>query len=316
MKKFLAIVFFGCVNGSLLAAEPIEIPLWSGMAPGFENSVLEEKYVARAITDGTDAQLDRSLTGVTRPTLSVYLPDAEKSSGTAIIVYPGGGFSHLAIDKEGHDVARWLQSQGIAGFVVKYRTPDSSIDQYLSQCTIPDALQAVRVVRSRAQEWNINPNRIGTTGFSAGGYLAAASGTVFDAGDPDSQDKVAQQSSRPDFIAPIYPLISFDLYGSPAQWQRMLGPTADAAMAKQYSLENRVNNQTPPVFLVHAHDDGLASEHSVRFYLAARQAKVSAELHVFAKGGHGFGIRQRGEPVSAWPQQFLIWMQANGFLEK
>ncbi len=295
-----------------------EISIWPGVAPGSGRSKMKEEYSHRPITDGTAVDRDRSVRSVTRPTLKVYLPTADKATGAAVVVCPGGGFSHLAIDQEGHDVARWLQSRGIAGAVVKYRLPDPDVGLYVPNGSIPDMQRAIRIVRLNAGKWNIDPKRIGVTGFSAGGYMAAAAGTLFDEGNPGADDPVRRMSCRPDFIAPVYPLISLELqaerYAGLAE--RMLGPDPGAEMIREYSLDTRVTPQSPPAFLVHAHDDGLSAEHSIRFYLALRKAKVSAELHVYSKGGHGFGMRRRGLPVSTWRERWLDWMKTEGFLSQ
>lgn len=302
--------------GQAAAAEELEIPIWPGVAPGSAGSTLKEEYRDRTITDGTDTARDLSLRGVTRPTLRVYLPARREATGIAVVVCPGGGFSHLAIDKEGHDVARWLRSHGIAGAVVKYRLPDPDVQLNVPNGSIPDMQRAIRMVRHNAGKWNIDPERIGVMGFSAGGYLAAAAGTLFDEGDPKADDPISRVSCRPDFIAPIYPLVSLELQDNrpTGLLGRMLGDGLNDDLLGEYSLEMRVTSQTPPTFLVHAHDDGLSVEHSIRFYLALRKADVPAELHVYSKGGHGFGIRQRGQPVSAWRERWLEWMRAEGFL--
>jgi len=302
--------------GRAATAEELEIPIWPGVAPGSAGSTFKEEYRDRTVTDGTDTIRDRSVHGVTIPMLRVYLPTQRKATGIAVVICPGGGFSHLAIDKEGHDVARWLQSHGVAGAVVKYRLPDPDVRLYVPNGSIPDMQRAIRMVRHNAGEWNIDPKRIGVMGFSAGGYLAAAAGTLFDEGDPNADDPIRRVSCRPDFIAPIYPLISLALQGNrPAGLlERMLGEDLNDRLLSEYSLETRVTSQTPPTFLVHAHDDGLSVEHSIRFYLALRKADVPAELHVYSKGGHGFGMRQRGQPVSAWRERWLEWMKVEGFL--
>lgn len=308
---------YGLLPASRAAtAEELEIPIWPGVAPGSAGSTLKEEYRDRTITDGTDMIRDRSVSGVTRPMLRVYLPAQRKATGIAVVICPGGGFSNLAIDKEGHDVARWLQSHGVAGAVVKYRLPDPDVRLYVPNGSIPDLQRAIRMVRHNAGEWNIDPKRIGVMGFSAGGYLAAAAGTLFDKGDPNADDPIRRVSCRPDFIAPIYPLISLALQGNrPAGLlERMLGEDLNDRLLSEYSLETRVTSQTPPTFLVHAHDDGLSVEHSIRFYLALRKADVPAELHVYSKGGHGFGMRQRGQPVSDWRERWLEWMRIEGFL--
>lgn len=297
-------------------ADEFEIPIWPGVAPGSVGSKLREEYRSRTITDGTDVSRDRSVRGVSKPTLTVYLPTTIKATGIMVVVCPGGGFSHLAIDKEGHDVARWLQSQGIAGAVIKYRLPDPDVGLYVQNGSIPDMQRAIRVVRHNAGKWNINPERIGVMGFSAGGYMAAAAGTLFDEGDVKAEDPISRVSCRPDFIVPIYPLVSLIMQGNqPAGLlERMLGDNLNDELITEYSLDTRVTSRTPPTFLVHAHDDGLSVEHSIRFYLALRKANVPAELHVYSKGGHGFGIRQRGQPVSAWPERWLDWMRIEGFI--
>ena len=295
-----------------------EIPIWPGIAPGSAESTLKEEYRDRPITDGTRVARDRSVRGVTRPTLTVYLPTRHKATGAAVVICPGGGFSHLAIDKEGHDVARWLQSHGIAGAVVKYRLPDLKVGIYVPNGSIPDMQRAIRIVRLNAGKWNIDPRRIGVMGFSAGGYMAAAAGTLFDEGDPNADDPIRRASCRPDFIVPVYPLISLELQGkrSAGLMERMLGRNVNDRLIGEYSLDTRVTSQTPPAFLVHAHDDGLSVEHSILFYLVLRKAKVPAELHIYSKGGHGFGMRQRGQPVSAWRERWLEWMKAEGFLRQ
>jgi acetyl esterase/lipase len=299
-----------------MTTDEFEIPIWPGIAPGSAGSTLVEEYHDRPITNGTDVSRDRSVSGVTKPMLTVYLPTRQQATGAAVVICPGGGFSHLAIDKEGHDVARWLQSHGIAGVVVKYRLPDADVGLYVPDGSIPDMQRAIRIVRHNAGKWNINPERIGVMGFSAGGYLAAAAGTLFDKGNPKTDDTIGRVSCRPDFIVPIYPLISLVLQGNrPAGlFRRMLGDNLNDILISKYSLETRVTSQTPPTFLVHAHDDGLSVEHSICFYLALRKAEVPVELHIYSKGGHGFGMRQRGWPISTWRERWLEWMRAEGFL--
>jgi len=254
------------------AAEPFEQAIWPGIAPGSENSALVEKNDDREITDGSGVARDRSISGITKPTITVYLPKEAKRPTAAVLLIPGGGFRRVVIDKEGHDIARWLVKQGIAGIVLKYRNPDADAGLSVSNGAAKDVARAVRMVRHNAKEWNIAPDRIGTMGFSAGGYLAAWSGVGFDAGDAAASDPIEVQSSRPDFIATIY------------------GAVASAIQAKEGSSV-LVRADTPPAFLVHAHDD-------------------KGELHIYAQGGHGFGARARGLPVSSWMERWLEWMIA------
>ncbi|UCF16846.1 MAG: DUF1961 family protein, partial [Phycisphaerales bacterium] len=235
-------------TGRVSATNEFEIPIWPGVAPGSAGSALKEEYRNRTITDGTDTARDLSLRGVTRPTLTVYLPTPRNATGAAVVICPGGGFDHLAIDKEGHDVARWLQSHGIAGAVVKYRLPDPNVGLYVPNGSIPDMQRAIRIARLNAGKWNIDPKRIGVMGFSAGGYMAAAAGTLFKEGDPDADDPIRRISCRPDFITPVYPLISLELQGSRSVslLERMLGQALNDKLITEYSFDTRVTSQTPP----------------------------------------------------------------------
>jgi endo-1,4-beta-xylanase len=226
--------------------------------------------------------VDRSVAKVHQPTLTAYLPLAEKNTGVGMIIAPGGGYRHLAIDKEGHDIAKWLNTLGVAAFVLKYRLPRTEGHNYSIETALADAKRAVRLVRSRAAEWSLDAKRIGMMGFSAGGDLAARAGMSFDKGLAGASDPVERQTSRPDFLVLGYPLIPDEL---------------------------AVSAETPAAFLVHADDDRLTAEHSVRFYLALKKAGVSAELHVYSQGGHGFGILNRDLPVSAWPLRFEQWLK-------
>ena len=276
------------------AAEPFEQAIWPGIAPGSENSALVEKNDDREIKDGTAVTRDRSISGITKPTITVYLPKEAKRPTAAVLLIPGGGMRRVVIDKEGHDIARWLVKQGIAGIVLKYRNPDPDAGLSVSNGAAKDVARAVRMVRHNAIEWNIAVDRIGTMGFSAGGYLVAWSAVRFDAGDAAASDPIEVQSSRPDFITMIY------------------GAATSAIQAEDGDGSSvSVRADTPPAFLVHAHDDkGVPSERSIAFYLALRDAKVSAELHIYAQGGHGFGTRARGLPVSSWIERWLEWMIA------
>ena len=302
---------------ALDASEAFELALWPGAPPGSERSTLKEAYKDRPISDGTATPRDRSIEGVTKPTVTVYLPDEARRSGAAVLICPGGGFNRLAIDKEGHDVARWLSGQGIAAMVLKYRLPDPGAGLFVRNGAVKDMHRAIRLVRRRAREWNIAPDRVGVMGFSAGGYLAALSGTLFDKGNPKAEDPIERESCRPDFITPVYPLISLLQHapGSPQRIASMLGPGATEAMLEEYSPDRRVKAGAPHAFLVHACDDNLPAEHSIHFYLGLRQAGVPAELHVYAVGGHGFGIRARGLPVSSWKDRWLQWLRTEGFVK-
>jgi acetyl esterase/lipase len=259
-----------------LQADPVVVNLWPGVAPGSENASGDEIWKERG-----QGIVDRSVANVHVPTVTVYRPLKEVNTGAAIVIYPGGAYTHLAIDKEGHDVGKWLAAHGVTGLVTKYRLPKTENAGYSEDTAHADAVRAMRLARSRAEEWGIDPRRIGAMGFSAGGHLTMLTGTRYDGGDASSPDPVEHFGSRPDFLVPVYPLTPKDV---------------------------QITKDTPPSFLVHADDDRLSSENSVTFYLGLKKAGVPAELHIFSEGGHGFGIRNRGIPASSWPQRLLDWL--------
>jgi len=275
MKRAMLACFL--LGATAFAAEPTVIPLWPGVAPGSEGWSQTEEPLP------SERGSTPNLRNVTHPTLTVYLPEPGKARGTAMVVCPGGGFTDLVMAKEGTTVAHWLNSLGIAAFVLKYRVARTGDEeakdpvkmQARRQAVIPlaiaDAQQAIRVVRGHASDWGIARDRIGIMGFSAGGYLANAVALQHDA------------ESRPDFAAPIYG-------GAP--------PNVN------------VPKDAPPIFLVLANDDEKVEpvNNSVRIYSAWRQAGISAELHVYARGGHGFALRRNGLPVNSWTDRFRDWL--------
>jgi acetyl esterase/lipase len=279
--KLLALIL---LTASAFAAEPKTIRLWPGLPPGSENWNYEEKDTVGP-QDTT-----RRISNITRPTLTVYVPDATLGNGTAVVVCPGGGFRYLSIENEGSTVAQWLNSIGVTAFVLKYRVmrtgdPEASDAAKMAErrktvipLAIADGQQAIRLVRSRAQEWHLAPDRIGILGFSAGGYVAAGVALQHDA------------ESRPNFVAPIYP-------GTPDD----VTAPADA----------------PPMFLVHADDDKTVApvDHSIRLYQAWKKVGVPAELHIYSRGGHGFGMHKRGLPVDTWTDRFRDWLGVQGLLK-
>lgn len=250
-----------------------------------------------------------------KPTLTVSLPPAEKASGAAVVVCPGGGYGGLAIGYEGFDVARWLNEQGIAAFVLKYRHRGTG---YGHPAPLDDAQRAIRTVRARAAEFNVEPARIGILGFSAGGHLASSAGTHFDTGQRDASDPIERASSRPDFLILCYPVISFTSpYTHQGSKKNLLGENPDPKLVEKFSNELQVTPQTPPTFLWHTNaDTGVAPENSVLFYLALREAKVPAELHIFEKGRHGLGLAREVPAVRSWPDRCVDWMRGRGLLEK
>ncbi|MBI3427481.1 MAG: alpha/beta hydrolase [Acidobacteria bacterium] len=299
----------GCVATCLLClanfafAQQSVITLYPGVAPGSENAKQKE-------VEFTNADKQRRIRNVTQPTLTAFLPERGKANGTAIIIAPGGGFMHLAIEKEGNAVARWLQARGVAAFVLKYRLLDSGTEEeYRAQAAamaratapqpkapapvaappapnparqkavefaIADGRQAIKLVRQRAAEWGIAPDRIGLMGFSAGGILAMGVVMQHDA------------ESRPNFAAPIYG-----------------GSTSGLPVAAD----------APPLFIAVADDDQTFSGSSAKLYLEWKAAKRPAELHIYSKGGHGFGLTNRGWPVDSWIDRFGDWLKTQGLLK-
>jgi len=282
--------------------------LWPGEAPGSEDVKDNERIVDRNKGKG---HLDRAASNVHKPTLSLYLPNDRTASGAAVIICPGGGYGHCTIDKEGADVARWLSRNGVAGIVLKYRLPRPEGHIYGHKVPLADLQRAIRTARANAKEWRLKTNQIGVMGFSAGGHLASTAGTHYDAGDPKSKDPVEKQSSRPDFMALIYPVISMsDAVGHGGSRKNLLGDKPDPKLVKLYSNELQVNEKTPPAFLVTTSDDPVKAANSINFFMAMRKAKAPAELHVYADGGHGYGIRKTRSSVSGWPESCLNWMKS------
>jgi len=248
-----------------------------------------------------------------KPKLTIYKAPADKSNGAAVVVFPGGGYRTLASDHEGKQVAEWLNGIGVSAFVVQYRVGP----RYRHPVPLQDAQRAIRLVRALAGEWGIDPRRLGILGFSAGGHLCATAGTHFDAGKADAADPVERQGSRPDFLVLGYPVMTFSEapYIHKGSLEHLLGPNPDPALVRNLSNETQVTKDTPPTFLVHTNEDtGVPPENSVVFYEALRRAGVPAELHVFAKGGHGLGLGAPGSAFNAWPDLCAAWMGAMGFL--
>jgi len=274
---------------ALLAAEPQTIVLWPGGAPGAVG----------------DEEADR-------PTLTVYLPPAERAVPTGVVVCPGGGYAKLAMDHEGRQVAEWLNSLGVAAFVLKYRLGP----RYRHPAPLEDAKRALRLVRARAGEFRIAPDRIGVWGFSAGGHLASTLATHFDAGNPAAADPVERVSCRPDFAILAYPVISFATeYAHKGSRRNLLGDNPDPALVENLSNEKQVTAQTPPTFLFHTNEDqGVPAENSVLFYLALRRAGVPAELHIYERGRHGVGLAPNDSVLSSWPQRLADWLRVRGLL--
>ena len=277
------------------AEKPLVIDVWPGKAPGDKTEIGEEK-----VTESKPGEFPvKRLTNVSHPTLTVFKPAKEVDTGAAVVIAPGGGYAILAWDLEGEEVAQWLTSIGVTGIVLKYRVPrraDSPKDGLQPQ-PLMDAQRAVSLVRSKATELGVDPKRIGMLGFSAGGHLTACTCTNDDKRSYEPADDADKESCRPDFAVLIYPAYLAAKEGDG------LAP------------EVRVTKETPPTFIAVAADDKVSADGSVRIYEGLRKAGVPAELHVYASGGHGFGLRPSEKPCSTWPQRCADWMKARGLLK-
>lgn len=256
-----------------------------------------------------------SYSKVSHPTLAVYLPPAGTANGTAVVVCPGGGYVHLAMSHEGIDVAHWLNSLGIAAFVLKYRLPsdETMIDKTIGP--LQDAQRAMQLVRERAADWGVDVHRVGILGFSAGGHLASTAGTHFDEAVIDNKGDI---SLRPDFMLLLYPVISMsDSIGHRGSRDYLLGKDPDPAKVLAYSNELRVTAETPPTFLVAAEDDKTVMVvNSLYFYEALVRNHVPSELTIYPRGGHGFGLHNPTTGADQWPDRAAEWMKVNGWLSK
>jgi acetyl esterase/lipase len=250
-----------------------------------------------------------------KPSLSVYLAPREMANGAAVVVCPGGGYGFLAVDHEGHQVAQWLNGIGVSAFVLQYRIAP----RYHHPAPMQDVQRAIRMVRARAVEWRIDPGRIGVWGFSAGGHLASTALTHFDEGKPDAADPIERASCRPDFGVLVYPVIVFGKpYTHEGSMKNLLADgVKDPRLVAEMSTEKQVTAKTPPCFLIHTGGDtGVPPENSIDFYLALRKAGVPAELHVYEKGEHGFGLGGSDPVLSTWPDRLAAWMRGRGLLAK
>lgn len=286
LQLLLVTLCLFCNTGGEASAAPLRVSLWPGEAP---------------LGDGKSEKADVPIT--------VHLPPAELANGAALVICPGGGYGGRVVDGEGHGIARWLNSNGIAGIVLEYRLPAGNFHRPLL-----DAQRAMRVVRARAGEWKIDPNRIGIIGFSAGGHLASSVGTHFDPGSAGASDIIEQQSCRPDFMVLVYPVITMGEKTHGGSRNNLLGPNPTPELKRLFSNERQVTAQTPPTFLTHARTDAVVpADHSRLFFAALRSNSVPAELQEFPKGTHGYN-GYKGEEWDAWQKRSIEWLSERGFL--
>lgn len=280
----------------------LTLNVWPAQPPGDNSNLGPEKWSDTSLT-----KTDPGVTDVTTPTLALYRPAPQTDTGAAVLICPGGGFSHLAYTKEGVEIAHWMNSIGVTAVVLKYRVPARPNEpRYLA--AVQDAQRAMCIIRSKAADWNIDPHRLGAVGFSAGGQVVAFLSTNFDKLSYASIDDTDKQSTRPDFVLAIYPA-----YLSPAATQPAAPPPPpNASPILMPNLQP--TSQSPPTFIVMANDDRIGSENAAYYYLALKHAHVSAELHIYSDGGHGFGIRPSTQPHATWPDRAVDWMKSKGVL--
>jgi acetyl esterase/lipase len=285
---------------------PLVVDLWPGkVPPGDDAAKIGEEKFFQLMNKGKPHEIagkpTKWLTNVTKPSLTIYRPAKDKDSGVAMLICPGGGYHNLGWDVEGEEVAAWLNSIGITGIILKYRCPRRPEDVKGEPPLGPlkDAQRAVSLVRSRAKEWGIDPKKIGMVGFSAGGHLVGATATNFGKRAYEPLDDIDKVSCRPDFAIMLY-----SGYFK-VKDKDELSPTI------------RVIAETPPMFLVHASDDPISAvDHSVTMYLAMKRAGVPAEMHIYATGGHGFGVRKVDHPCATWTERCVDWLGKQGILKR
>jgi len=304
LLKYLSSIFFFTILAININAQIIMLKVWPDGVPG---SIRNESYSEKAsLKDGIASGYAK----VTDPTISVYLPTAEKTTGAAVLIFPGGGYGGLAFDYEGVDIAKWLSKNGIAGIVLKYRLPSDLIMKDKSVGPLQDAQEAMRIIRRNASAWKIDTRKIGVMGFSAGGHLASTLSTHYAEKVYELKDTI---SARPDFSLLIYPVISFDAsithMGSRIN---LIGNNPSDDVIRHFSNELMITEKTPPAFIIHASDDkAVPVKNSLVYFEGLVKYNIPAEIHVFQKGGHGFGLAINRGTESAWPDLCLNWLRKN-----
>ena len=305
MKRITSLILLLYFTPLLMMSQTV-IPLYKGDIPNSKPAKDDEK------SEQSNGIL--IISKVSKPTLSIFLPPKEKATGTAVVIYPGGGYWIVAAGHEGTDIAKRFNEMGVAAFVVKYRIPNSETMINPEIGPLQDAQQAIKIVREAAKEYNIDPNKIGIMGFSAGGHLASTAGTHFDqAVIPNTNNT----NLRPDFMLLIYPVISFtDSLTHMGSRDQLIGKNPSIEKIKEYSNELQVNSKTPPTFLVHASDDdAVKPQNSIAFYLALIKNHVAAELHLYENSGHGFGLNLKNTNEQ-WMDRCKNWMENHGWLKR
>jgi acetyl esterase/lipase len=305
IKPILAILFFTLQLTNSYPQNPV-LKVWPNGIPGsIKNDTYSEKVTE---SNGIPSRYEK----VTDPSLTVFLPSAEKATGTAVLICPGGGYGVLAFDHEGFAIARWLNENGIAGIILKYRLPSDLIMKDKSVGPLQDAQEAIRIIRRNREHWKINPGKIGVIGFSAGGHLASTLSTHFAEKVYEANDTT---SARPDFSLLIYPVISFDAaFTHMGSRNNLIGNNPSKEVIDHFSNELQITGKTPPTFLVHSSDDKVVPvKNSLVYYEGLVKNNITAEMHIFQKGGHGYGLSVDKGTQSSWPDLCIKWLKTNGF---
>ncbi len=302
MKKLLFLVTLTALSLAAMAQNET-ILLWpAGKIPNAIPNSVEEKTT-------NDGML--RISGVTVPSMTAYIPAKDKATGAAVMICPGGGYSILAAEHEGSQIAEWFKARGIAAFVLKYRLPNPAAMTKQHEVPLMDAMRGMKLIRQNAVKYQVDADKIGVMGFSAGGHLAATLSTHFDRGERASEE------SRPNFAVLLYPVITFSKETQhKGSHKNLLGPDESEELANYYSNERMVSPTTPPTFLVHAQNDkSVPIENSFDYFLALRQLDIPAELHAYPEGGHGFGMRTEGKgSVANWPLAMEGWLKSMGLM--
>jgi len=304
-KLAFSLLLFTIVSSVAVSQNPV-LKVWPMGVPGSLKSDTWTEKVTEA--NGSPLRYEK----VTDPTLTVFLPTAEKATGTAVLICPGGGYGVLAFDHEGFAIARWLNENGIAAYILKYRLPSDQIMKDKSVGPLQDAQEAIRIIRRNREHYKINPNKIGVIGFSAGGHLASTLSTHYAEKVYEATDTV---SARPDFSLLIYPVITFDAsFTHAGSRKNLIGDNPSQIAIDHFSNELQINAKTPPAFLVHSSDDKTVPvKNSIVYYENLVKNNIATEMHIFQKGGHGYGLSVGKGTQSAWPELCIKWLNTNGF---
>jgi acetyl esterase/lipase len=288
-------------------SQTLTLKLWPDGIPG---SKTDPSYVEKITT--TEGRITRCEKVVT-PDLTVFLPVPEKANGAAVLICPGGGYGVLAFDHEGNAIAKWLNDNGIAGIILKYRLPSDQIMIDKSIGPLQDAQEAMRVIRRNAVSWKINPDRVGVIGFSAGGHLASTLSTHYAEKVYDVKDNT---SARPNFSLLIYPVVSFDtVITHRGTRNNLIGLKPSEEQVRRFSNELQITADTPPAFLVHSSDDNAVPVmNSIGYFKGLQKNNIPVELHIFQKGDHGYGLSPNGGTESSWPGLCIKWLKAMGLI--